>query len=528
MSVEQMCCVVTVSETMCNDKQRQPTVTPLSCSGVVINYQSGLVLCSGLLFSRFLLDKECKRQKPNILSAYKFSNQIQVFIDHVDVKVNRCTSKRFLTNECPTCRKPAELLMMINCVEFQVAFQKLFTDSEQWKFTDLDEDDEILYDSNFLSWFAVLRMTTDTQVDADADAVPWIKSTALAKGCSVLACGSPFGSFCPDLFMSTLSKGIVSNLAGEDNALILTDARCLPGTQGGGLFVSDGDTPYLVGLITSPLCWKSNEWIGLTLVCSLHLILKNISQAVTCHQSLREISIHSITDSSHVPAPQNSENGKYPVVVVVESGQVWGSGIVLSPSLVLTCRHVVKGRQFLKVTLNTGKRAQTVSSTVLYSTKETSPYDVAIVQLQESFPHVTVPQITTVFLPGEDVLVLGYGGLGKTCGPSLTSGILSRVVQLQNKPVMLQTTCAVNCGASGGAVVRAKTGELLGIVASNTRDFAAKVTYPHLNFSIPVSVLEPLLRRFAQTQDPAVFQELDSVDHEVRRVWRLQSPQSKL
>lgn len=67
-----------------------------------------------------------------------------------------------------------------------------------------------------------------------------------------------------------------------------------------------------------------------------------------------------------------------------------------------------------------------------------------------------------------------------------------------------------------------------GIVSSNTRDFAAKVTYPHLNFSIPVSVLEPLLSRFAQTQDPAIFQELDSAEDEVRSVWRLQIPQSKL
>ncbi|KAG7334049.1 hypothetical protein KOW79_002456 [Hemibagrus wyckioides] len=525
MSVEEMCCVVTVSESSCSEKH-QASVNPLSCSGVVLNYQSGLVLCSGLLFSRFLLDKECIRQNPNILSPHKFNNNIQVYIDHVDRKVKPCPSERFIKNECPTCRKPADLLMMVNCVEFQVAFQKLFPDSEQWKFTDLEEDDEILYDSNFLSWFAVLQMTTDTQVDP----VPWIKSTVLAKGCSVLACGSPFGSFCPDLFMSTLSKGIVSNLAGEENALILTDARCLPGTQGGGLFVSDGDVSYLVGLITSPLCWKSNEWIGLTLVCSLHLIVKNILQAVTCQQSLKEISIstHSITDICHVPAQENSDNEMYPMVVVVEGGQVWGSGIVLNPRLVLTCRHVVNGRQSLKVTLNTSQRAQTVSSTVLYSTKETSPYDVAIVQLHESFSHVMVPQITTGFLPGEDVLVLGYGALGKTCGPSLTSGILSRVVQLQNKPVMLQTTCAVNCGASGGAVVRAKTGELLGIVSSNTRDFAAKVTYPHLNFSIPVSVLEPLLGRFAQTQDPAVFQELDSADDEVRRVWRLQIPQSKL
>lgn len=67
-----------------------------------------------------------------------------------------------------------------------------------------------------------------------------------------------------------------------------------------------------------------------------------------------------------------------------------------------------------------------------------------------------------------------------------------------------------------------------GVVSSNTRDFAAKVTYPHLNFSIPVSVLEPLLDHFAQTGNPAMFQALDSADDEVRRVWRLQIPQSKL
>lgn len=69
---------------------------------------------------------------------------------------------------------------------------------------------------------------------------------------------------------------------------------------------------------------------------------------------------------------------------------------------------------------------------------------------------------------------------------------------------------------------------ILGIVSSNTRDFAAKVTYPHLNFSIPVTVLEPLLRRFAQMEDAAVFKVLDSAEDDVRKIWRLQSPQSKL
>lgn len=351
MSIEHVCCVVSVCESSCSEKQ--PEGSPLSCSGVVLNYQSGLVLCSGLLLSRFLLDKECISQNPTILSAHKFSKKIKVYIDYVDVKVNQWTSTSSMRNARP-CRQPAELLLMVNCLEFQTAFQKLFTDSEQWKFSDCDEDNEILYDSNFLSWFAVLQMTTNTQ----AEPVPWIKSTALKKGCSVLACGSPFGSFCPDLFMSTLSKGIVSNLAGQENALILTDARCLPGTQGGGLFACDGDTVYLVGLITSPLCWKSNEWIGLTLVCSLHLILKNILQAVTFPQLLIEISTQSFTDNPHFPADalQNSENGKYPMVVVVECGQLWGSGIVLNPYLVLTCRHVVNGSQFPKVTFNTSER----------------------------------------------------------------------------------------------------------------------------------------------------------------------------
>lgn len=70
---------------------------------------------------------------------------------------------------------------------------------------------------------------------------------------------------------------------------------------------------------------------------------------------------------------------------------------------------------------------------------------------------------SVVLLPsGEAVLVVGYGGLGRTCGPSLTCGVLSKAISLNNQPVMLQTTCAVQAGTSGGAVVQKQTGELLG------------------------------------------------------------------
>lgn len=38
---------------------------------------------------------------------------------------------------------------------------------------------------------------------------------------------------------------------------------------------------------------------------------------------------------------------------------------------------------------------------MLYATKESSPYDLAVVQLQEPLSHVMVPQLTTIFLPGK-------------------------------------------------------------------------------------------------------------------------------
>lgn len=60
------------------------------------------------------------------------------------------------------------------------------------------------------------------------------------------------------------------------------------------------------------------------------------------------------------------------------------------------------------------------------------------------------------------MVVVGYGGLGRSCGPSLTCGVLSKAISLKYQPIMLQTTCAVQAGASGGAVVRPSTGELLG------------------------------------------------------------------
>lgn len=65
-------------------------------------------------------------------------------------------------------------------------------------------------------------------------------------------------------------------------------------------------------------------------------------------------------------------------------------------------------------------------------------------------------------------------------------------------------------------------------MSSNTKDVTAKVLYPHLNYSIPVSVFRAALQRYEKTKDSSVFRVLDTTEERVRRVWRLQVTQSKM
>lgn len=152
---------------------------------------------------------------------------------------------------------------------------------------------------------------------------------------------------------------------------------------------------------------------------------------------------------------------------------------------------------------------------------------------------------------------MGFGALGRACGPSVTAGVLSAVVTVAGRPVMLQTTCAVHGGSSGSPLVSSRSGRLLGklegllwgvpmgvprvdtvtllsppgIVASNTRDTSAGTTYPHLNFCIPITILQPLVARYRCTRDPNAFAELNRAGEGVRAAWWLQrqpGPPSKL
>ncbi|NXG17890.1 TYSD1 protease, partial [Grallaria varia] len=341
-----------------------------------------------------------------------------------------------------------------------------------------------------------------------------------------LACGSPFGALCPELFLNTLSRGVVSNLAGEGNALVLTDARCLPGTQGGAALLAAPGGPRLVAVIAAPLCWKGAEWIGLALLCSLAAILR-CSAAVLGEAGL---------SLPPVPAWVAGTGGGRDALrcaALVECGTTWGSGVLLAPRMLLTCRHVVAGGGTPRVTPapGPGRDGAALGAHVVFATDESSPFDVAVVELEENVPGFLPPCLAATFVPGEEVSVVSFGALGRACGPSVTAGTLSAVVAAEGHPVMLQTTCAVHGGSSGGPLISSRSGCLLGIVASNTRDTSVGATYPHLNFCIPITVLQPLVVRYRHTRDPAAFAGLNHAACGVQAAWRLQqhpAPPSKL
>ncbi|XP_072347552.1 peroxisomal leader peptide-processing protease isoform X1 [Scyliorhinus torazame] len=521
-----------------------PAALPLAqrgCSGLLLDGQRGLVLCHGQPFLPFLQRQGVSDQPFLLPGAFHNDLAIQIHLPGHSPGGNAKPPRLSLapssalapqlgsgapSPEWAPAACPAEMLLVFHCPEFQDIFQTLFDKSDKWYFHSEDRgQEEVQTEPLDLLWFALLRCPGWAGDAHRGSALRAVRSERLRKGQSLFSCASPFSSFCPEIFMNTISKGIVSNLAGERNAMILTDARCLPGTEGGGIYVKSQDGYYLAGLIVAPLCWKANEWVGLTLVCSVSCILDAVRRILNgSDRSDKKVPFCPV--SGHLPLANpgwQCLTRLLDAVALLQCGRVWGSGVIISPRLILTCRHVLGQASTVKVKiqLHSGS-CLALTGTVLFATKKNSAYDVAVVELEEDLLAVETPAITSGFSTGEDVCVIGYGVFGQRCGPSVTAGVLSAVITADNQPVMLQTTCAVHAGASGGPVFRANSGELLGIVSSNARNNNAGATYPHLNFSFPITVLRPLLSVYNQARDASAFEGLNKVSDRLRAVWRFQ------
>ncbi|XP_038599324.1 peroxisomal leader peptide-processing protease [Tachyglossus aculeatus] len=479
---------------------------PRSCSGVTLSRSPGLVLCHGGLLAAFL-EAPGEGAGPYVPAP-----------PGPDVRLRVRWANAAAASPRGARAAPADLLGLLRCPAFAAACGRLLKagPAEPWAAGEEEEEEEA---ARWLGWFALLRVP-EASVSAAVSAVSVVPVPE--RGAELLLCGCPFGALCPDLFLNTLSRGVLSNRAGP---LLLSDARCLPGTEGGAAWAGR-DPGALAALVAAPLRARPGGGpLGLALLCAARPLL----HAALAGLPPREARALRALLTSDPGTPQEGRHHRHRPhhrdhhrrAVLVACGPAWGSGLAWAPRLVLTCRHVVAHGTRVQVRPRPPKSLE-IHGRVVFATRDTSPYDVAVLELEEDLPEIPAPVLADRFQEGEDVSVVGFGVFGQACGPLVTAGILSAVVTVGEEPVMLQTTCAVHSGSSGGPVFATDSGQLLGIVASNTRDNSTGATYPHLNFSIPITVLQPALREYLRTGDPASLDPLNRADERVRRVWRLQ------
>lgn len=146
----------------------------------------------------------------------------------------------------------ASLKYVWKAPKFAKALEKLMPKSERWHFapdsavpnnvkrensdTESEKMDETM--ALLLPYFILLKLDKWHTRNTD-EVTEIVSSNKLRSQQQVWAVGTPFGVMSPDVFMNSVSHGIISNLSGDGNEVILTDARCIPGTEGGAIYVGN-------------------------------------------------------------------------------------------------------------------------------------------------------------------------------------------------------------------------------------------------------------------------------------------------
>jgi S1-C subfamily serine protease len=221
-----------------------------------------------------------------------------------------------------------------------------------------------------------------------------------------------------------------------------------------------------------------------------------------------------------------------PATVIVRVGEGYGTGVLISSDgLVLTNHHVVAQgeRDELRVKVNVergtlgpdGTMVRTGESVSAHVLRWDARLDLAVLRIDGTSKDLPfVPLASVAATPGEPVAVLGHGAIGllwsiRDCvvtaagrlGDSL--GILAssepdlaarRMMNRQQPARLLQTSCTISPGDSGGPVVNA-AGELVGV-----NDFIRTEAKPPVStfFHVDANEVRPLLANLPAWPPPMV------------------------
>ncbi|XP_041365771.1 peroxisomal leader peptide-processing protease-like [Gigantopelta aegis] len=535
-------CIVTLKSTKC--------VADGTGSGIMIDTVQGFIITHASLLGAIVL-KDQHLQNVVLSQLDSLSEEI---VGHVSVEVilerssRDNSSKHYLSQDVLlskyqsalvsstiTSRNPdlsthaGSVVSLFKCGRFENALKHL-TPQRDWQFTDTSDDGKLnnnvslkeKHDAEVIT-FKLLPYCLLIKVD---NLVPYksalsVRSPTLCHiGEAAEICATPFGNLFPNVLVNSYSRGVISNLAGKNRCIILTDARCIPGSEGGPLYTLVDSNRCLTGMIVTSLCWKNSEWIGLSLACSIDEILENLATSGVSVKSARN-TISSLWKHTH---SMENISAMFENIALIKVDNSWGSGVTIDPvrKIVLTCSHVIKHGRSHTVNLKPKPNGDFLKCEVLWHSPPTEQFDLAVVKYSGHSQRHAATVSPGVPTEGSLVYVIGHGVFGAehNLSPSVTVGVVSKVITVNQIPVMIQTTCAVHPGASGGALID-KHGHLVGIVVCNAKDVSSGACFPHVNLSIPMNTIWPVIHKYCSGGDVGVLNSLHLKNPAIDNMWTL-------
>ncbi|XP_076282751.1 peroxisomal leader peptide-processing protease-like isoform X2 [Lasioglossum baleicum] len=347
-----------------------------------------------------------------------------------------------------------------------------------------------------------------------------------AKGSTVEIFSTPFGN---PFFSDTMARGIVGNLLGTKECLMVIDAAVFPGCQGAPVYLADNRARKTVcGMVIASSCWLHGERIDYTFAINLLPSLNQVLQTrVRRNESL-------CLTSLILPFTQRRDrNDKIGIlersVAIVRCGPNWGTGILVDAQTgtFITCAHVVAAAPERKIELvsyiasRADKSEWTARAKLIYKTPGNKPYDIAVLKIDLKCTETSMKAIKLADRPavnGEPIFSIGFPFClaGRA---TISNGIISKLSEC-----MLQTNCCAQSGVSGGPIVRPSSLEMLGMIVCNTVSTNDATTYPRLCMAIPTSVFKEPLDNYLRTADPKMLENLTQHDQIIEGTWNLRSP----
>ncbi|RDD40318.1 Peroxisomal leader peptide-processing protease [Trichoplax sp. H2] len=533
-----------------------------SCSGVVIDFERGLVLTSGSLLSCLIDTNAADRQSLATVDQLAKTLKFEII---VKLENNNRKSSSFMALECQLrsrwyCRQVQEVLdnsMPSHRWSFTIPPEK------QWDNMDdgtkaantnpLAEENHSNQksDPSVITQFLLLQITDTNKKFLNSDPIEMADRRLLKRGDVVEVISTPFGDSYPLIFYNSSTKGIISNICGKKNQLFLTDARCLAGSEGGAVVckLAGQSKASLVGVVMSPFCFKDTEWTGFTLVVPIDLILTSLPSKH--HPLVHDFMALKLPNSTRSNLTPNSDISFFDkvssAVVYIQSLSSWGSGVVIDryKGLIITCSHVVHpcnsnsdddcnhGESDRKVRVLTTKPIKRwYNAVVLYPKQHCQVLDVAVIKILDFLPSqlssISLCKSDSAISTGSDILIIGYGMFPphtyEANEPTVTRGSIASICRINNKPMLIQTSAAIQCGTSGGALISKNTGELLGITVSKVKNVNSGGIYTYISFCIPVTRIYPQIVKYNQSKDISDLKMLSyQNDSAVGQLWLMKA-----